>query len=196
MERRDPNKEERKDRGGGEPLGPEGQPGTPPQDIWQWGKGIILLVAMIWGLGVAAGALRATFLDGVNLIFHEAGHVIFAPLGTFLGILGGSLMQLLVPAACAYAFVLRGDALGSGLCGIWTGESLVGVAIYMADARRQALPLLGGEDVIHDWNFLLGRLGLLQWDVALAALARLGAGLLILASALLGILTIWARPAD
>jgi len=34
------------------------------------------------------------------------------------------------------------------------------------DARAQALPLLGGEDTLHDWNYILGRLSLLRWDQA------------------------------
>jgi len=32
-------------------------------------------------------------LDGANLIFHEAGHVIFAFFGEFLQFLGGSITE-------------------------------------------------------------------------------------------------------
>ncbi|MFZ2256380.1 MAG: hypothetical protein WAW59_07155 [Patescibacteria group bacterium] len=42
-----------------------------------------------------------------NLIFHEAGHVIFMPFGELLAILGGSLMQLIVPGVIVYVFLLR-----------------------------------------------------------------------------------------
>ena len=38
-------------------------------------------------------------LDDVNLAIHEAGHLVFAPLGDHPGVLGGSLFQVLVPVA-------------------------------------------------------------------------------------------------
>src|SRR5258705_269533 len=45
--------------------------------------------------------MNASFLHLVNLPFHEAGHYIFLPLGEFMTILGGSLMQVIVPIVCA-----------------------------------------------------------------------------------------------
>jgi hypothetical protein len=42
----------------------------------------------------------------------------------------------------------------------WTGQALTDVAIYAADGRARALPLLA-EGLIHDWHYILGRLGLL-----------------------------------
>jgi len=36
------------------------------------------------------------FIDGVNLLIHEAGHIIFMPFGEFISIAGGSLFQLIV----------------------------------------------------------------------------------------------------
>lgn len=154
----------------------------------RWLRAATLLAVGCWGLLVAMGRASWGFLDGVNLIFHEAGHPLFSMGGEFLGALGGSVMQILVPGVCAGAFLWRGDAFGAGLCGIWTGQSLVGVSIYMADARAQRLPLLGGDDVIHDWNYLLGRLGLLGWDRTLGGATAFVAGLLIAASAILGAL--------
>ena len=52
-----------------------------------------------------------SFLDGVDLIFHEAGHVMFAPLGDTLMLMGGSLFQVLVPAALAGVFFWRGEGV-------------------------------------------------------------------------------------
>ena len=46
----------------------------------------------------------------------------------------------------------------------------------MADARAQELPLLtvGDSDtVIHDWNYLFGRLGLLEQDTHIAHAVRI-----------------------
>ena len=44
-----------------------------------------------------------SFLHLINLLFHEAGHIIFSPFGQFMTMLGGSLMQVLVPIVCAGA---------------------------------------------------------------------------------------------
>ena len=50
----------------------------------------------------------------INLVFHEAGHILFAPFGSFMMSLGGSLLQVIVAAvqlmvgALVYSFfVLR-----------------------------------------------------------------------------------------
>jgi hypothetical protein len=70
-----------------------------------------LLALLVLGAMVLARGLTppesgvVAFLHLVNLVFHEAGHVIFGVLGRFLGILGGSLNQVLTPAICAGYFV-------------------------------------------------------------------------------------------
>jgi hypothetical protein len=46
----------------------------------------------------------------------------------------------------------------------------------MADARAQELPLItvgDGDYVIHDWNYLFGRLGLLDHDTQIAHAVRM-----------------------
>jgi hypothetical protein len=45
----------------------------------------------------------------------------------------------------------------------------------MADARAQDLPLLAAGDpefVIHDWNYLFGKLGVLEHDIQIASAVR------------------------
>jgi hypothetical protein len=53
----------------------------------------------------------------------------------------------------------------------------------MADAKKRALPLLGGDPTGHDWNYLLGHLGLLNWAQALGRLT-FGLGIVIIMIAL------------
>ena len=108
------------------------------------------------------------FLDGVNLAFHEAGHLFFAFFGQTLQFLGGTLGQLFFPLACWLHFRRRGDELGARVCLLWLAESGMYAAHYMGDARAQSLPLVGGH--IHDWNWLLTRAGLLEHCESLAAL--------------------------
>ena len=101
------------------------------------------------------------FLHGVNLIFHEAGHTILAGFGQFLHILGGSLMQVMVPAGIAAYFVMTDQRYAGAIALCWTAQNLWDVSIYIKDAQERSLPLLGGEGVLHDWHFLLLDLNLL-----------------------------------
>jgi hypothetical protein len=59
--------------------------------------GFIGLVGLYGGL-CALNPKTYRFLDRVDLVFHEAGHLIFGFFGEFIGILGGSLMQVLILA--------------------------------------------------------------------------------------------------
>lgn len=105
-----------------------------------------------------------TFIHGANLIFHEAGHIFFMVLGQFIGVLGGSLFQILVPAGITAYFVVTRQFFAAAVALCWTGQNFWDVSIYVKDAQSLALPLLGGENGFHDWNFLLNELGLLTQD--------------------------------
>lgn len=112
-------------------------------------------------------------LDSFNLIVHEAGHPIFAILGEFMGFAGGTLMQLLVPAAFLVSFFRQGQPFSSALMLFWLGQSLVNVSIYAGDAATMDLPLFGAGDRIHDWNWMLGELNLLGATPLIAGSFRL-----------------------
>ena len=131
-------------------------------------------------------------LDDVNLAIHEAGHVVFAPLGDHPGVLGGSLFQVLVPAAFAAYFLVRQDRFAASVVLAWVGASLGNVARYIADARAQELPLLGGENAIHDWWYLLIEWDLLAQDLVIARWVRL-AGALAFVIAVTGA-ALYSRP--
>lgn len=141
------------------PVGTAGLVGT------SLGFGLLFLIALTSEQG------WVPLLDGVNLLFHEAGHPIFGILGwETLTILGGTLMQLLVPLVVAASFWLRRDAHGAAVAGAWGFENLLNIARYVADARAQLLPLVGGGE--HDWADLLGRWGCLAQDAAIAQVIR------------------------
>ena len=131
--------------------------------------GFILAVGL-YGVLCAVNPKTYRFLDRVDVVFHEAGHLIFGLFGEFIGILGGSLMQVLIPAIVTGYFILYNQRWSGMVTLFWVGQSLFNVSVYVKDARAQALPLLGGEDVTHDWNWLLGRLHLLRWDQTLGNL--------------------------
>ena len=135
--------------------------------------GLLLLCHATWGW--------VPILDSANLAFHEAGHPIFGIFSSRLMVYGGTLMQLLIPAACVWECYRREQRYGFYVCLVWIGENLLNIARYMADARAHQLPLVGGlnpED-FHDWTEILSRWGLLNQDIALASLVRFGAVVLM-----------------
>lgn len=108
--------------------------------------------------------------DYANLMIHEIGHPAFSWAGYYTTILGGTLMQLLVPLACTAVFIRRGETTAVAATAFWTFENLLYVAAYMADARRSAIPLVGGDE--SDWTILFSHWGVLQHDVTIAGWTR------------------------
>jgi hypothetical protein len=128
-----------------------------------------------------AWSLQWHFIDGVNLLIHEAGHVVFRPFGEVMMIAGGSFFQVLLPAVFVGYFIWAKKYFSAALVLFWVGESILYVAIYAGDSMALQLPLVGGEDVIHDWNYLLGRYGMLKQTAQVAGLIRFVGTLTILA---------------
>ena len=110
-------------------------------------------------------------LDHANLLFHEAGHPLVGLFSTRLEPYGGTIGQLVFPCALAVSFWRKGHSLGFAAACIWFFENLFNIARYVADARALELPLVGGGD--HDWNTILTRWNLLQYDTRIAAALRL-----------------------
>lgn len=101
-------------------------------------------------------------LDNLTLVTHEAGHFFFQIFGRFLGVAGGSLLQLILPCILIWHFYVQDYRLGIQLSLLWLGQSFISVGIYAADARKRILPLLGDNIAGHDWHNMLGPLGLLD----------------------------------
>lgn len=126
-------------------------------------------VAALWAVVLTSDEGWVPILDSLNLVFHEAGHPIFGVFGHTVGFLGGTLMQLLVPLAVAAACWAKRQPAAIGLAGVWFFENFLNIARYMADARAQELPLVGGGE--HDWATLFGQWGLLTYDTSIARAA-------------------------
>ena len=100
------------------------------------------------------------FLDYANLAIHEAGHPLFGifaeenqvGFGYTLMILGGTLLELIVPAVCAFAFFFRRELTGVAFCLFWFFENFLYIGHYMATARTLDIQLVGAGD--HDWEIL------------------------------------------
>ena len=167
-------------------FGPRLHPTPPAARVrLNYFKAGFILAVGLYGVVCAVNPKTYRFLDRVDLVFHEAGHLIFGLLGEFIGVLGGSLMQVLIPAIVTGYFIRYNQRWSGMVTLFWVGQSLFNVSVYVKDARAQALPLLGGEDVLHDWNWLLAKLHLLRWDQAIGALIYM-AGLLAVVASVVG----------
>jgi len=111
------------------------------------------------------------FIDFVNLIIHEGGHFFFSWFGYTITILGGTLGELLVPLFCALYFFFHRETTGFAFSAFWFFENFLYIGTYMADARAQALPLVGSGD--HDWDILFGQWGLLAQDEKIGGTTRI-----------------------
>ena len=115
------------------------------------------------------------YMDLVFIPVHEGGHLLFRFFGEFVAVAGGTLLQLAVPVLLAAYFVFHRQVQGAAFCIFFFFEQFLPIATYMADARAQELPLLtvgDSDDVIHDWNYLFTKFGVLDHDTQLAHAMR------------------------
>jgi hypothetical protein len=144
---------------------------------------------LVYGFLCAWNTPESGMLDRVNLVIHEAGHLLFGWFGEFVMVIGGTVGQLFVPIAFTVYFFIQREFYSSSVSLFWTGQNFFSISVYMKDAQAMALPLVsvgGGEDTIHDWNYILSKIGLLRWDQVIGTIAYLTGILIITASVVWG----------
>lgn len=144
------------------------------------GRCAVFIVLIIWGFRFVISPLEdnyagQSFMHLVNLPFHEAGHIFFRFLGSFMASLGGTIGQFMMPLVCLAVFLFKTrDTFGASVALWWFGQNFFDIAPYINDARSLSLPLIGGNTGhsspygFHDWEYLLTESGLLQYDHAIA----------------------------
>jgi len=158
-------------------------------------KGRVVLLALfaLWGLRLSwmdyrDGELGGSIIHAPLLVFHEAGHAIFAIFGEWIRVLGGTLGQLLMPAILAGALLWKNrDPFGASI-GLWlVGVSVLDIAPYMFDAWEPRLSLLGGgtgNDSFHDWIYLFDSVNQLHHAQRIGAVTHaVGVAVVLLALA-------------
>jgi hypothetical protein len=148
-----------------------------------------LLVIAVYFFSCAIHPSTWHFIDGVNLIIHEAGHPIFSIFGEFIGILGGTITQLLIPCMFAFYFWWQAQYFEMAIIFFWIGQSLINVSVYLGDAVTMNLPLLGGETSIHDWSYLLGHIGVLDHATGISHSIYVVGLMIILTGMIIGFVT-------
>ena len=151
-----------------------------------YGRLIAYIFFLVWGwrlyaMDLSEAEINNSFMHLVVLPIHEAGHVLFIPLGKFMTILGGSLFQVLLPLILMASFVYgfggsRRDNFAAALMLWWAAMAIIDVAPYIWDAYDPKMMLLGGktgaESDGHDWQNILGDLGLIGRAHLIAGIAH------------------------
>jgi hypothetical protein len=131
-------------------------------DLTPKAKIALTLFLAIYGVIILRDPSTFRLLDNVDLAIHEAGHVFLGPFGEFVGFLGGTLFQLIVPLTFLGYFLYHGNRYAASVVLWWVAQNLWNISVYVKDARSMELPLVGGGE--HDWAYILGELGLLHRD--------------------------------
>ncbi|PIQ88458.1 MAG: hypothetical protein COV72_08235 [Candidatus Omnitrophica bacterium CG11_big_fil_rev_8_21_14_0_20_42_13] len=143
--------------------------------------------------------MHSDILGWLNWGIHELGHIIFSPFGQFMGITGGEITQFSAPILGMVNFWRQRDFFSIALCFGWLSCSLFKTAAYVADARSislpMAVPFYSGGDIIHDWNYILTRMGLLDYDIALAVFIKIIASFAMFACFIFGGWLLWRMGA-
>ena len=163
-----------------------------------YGRCTALVFCFVWGwrlyaMDVSTGEMGGSFMHLIVLPIHEAGHVLFVPFGRFMTVLGGSLLQVLLPLVLMASLVFgfggsRRDNFAAALMLWWAAAAIIDLAPYIWDAFDPKLMLLGGstgaESDGHDWQNILGDLGLLKRAHLIGGIAhQLGLAVMLLAYA-------------
>ena len=155
----------------------------------RWRTALTLVLA-IYGYLCLRNPGEYRWLDSLDLAIHETGHLVLGFDGETLAILGGTLFQLLVPAAFVVALWRAGDRHGATVPLWWMGQNCWNISVYVRDARSQELPLVGGGE--HDWAILLANWDWLRRDHALADAVHL-LGVVLYLAAIIGGWTLLRR---
>lgn len=154
----------------------------------------------IYFLWIAYDPMQGSFLDLVDLPIHETGHLFFRILGEFMGIAGGSLFQVIFPAAFVAYFIWKYKYYSAAIVLFWVGQSILNVYVYAQDAVVMQLVLTSGftgsEGSFHDWNYMLTSLGLLNYTKPIAGLVRLVGTFTIFAAAAASVFYSFQTPVE
>ncbi|MFH2069496.1 MAG: hypothetical protein ABII89_08585 [Candidatus Omnitrophota bacterium] len=163
----------------------------------QWSRGrnfFLRLPLLLWMIYTLVRHLSnpeyQSIIKPLNLGLHELGHFAFMGLGQFWGIAGGSIVQLLIPIFAILMFLRQPDFFAISFTLAWLSTNFFDIAAYIGDAVEMTLPLVspfGGENTIHDWNYLLTSLNLLERCQAISNLARFLGVITMLAGIIFGI---------
>jgi len=125
-----------------------------------------LFEVMHFQLGSDSTPLIVAPFQMLDFGIHELGHIIFGFMPPVIVAAMGVGSEVLFPLTVAGTAFWYKQYFTGAMCLSWVGLAMRSGGQYMADARSQSIPLvsISGDGAIHDWNFVFGKLGLLQQD--------------------------------
>ena len=126
-------------------------------------KILFILGLFVWGIFGLVDIQNLAYINAVDLMIHEGGHFIFFFMPDFFRFFAGTMMQILIPNLFLFYFMGKRSFYSASVMLFWIAVNLFDVSIYIKDTRKMELPLLF-QGAIHDWNHMLGRLNLLNFD--------------------------------
>ncbi len=82
------------------------------------GRAVLLLFFVYIGVRHIFDVTYHSLFDGLNLIIHEGGHLLFSYGGEFIGFAGGTILQLIAPVGSAVMFARQRDYFAISACGV------------------------------------------------------------------------------
>jgi hypothetical protein len=145
-------------------------------------------------LGFSSNTNSNIVLGGMYFIefgVHEVSHLVTAFLPPILCATAGSIGEVSFTVLMAVAAYRAKSYMALGFTLLWVMLAANSAGIYMADARAQQLQLVGaGPDPKHDWNFVFGQLGWLDWDTFIGTFVRVMGDFAGVAALIIGILIV------
>jgi hypothetical protein len=128
---------------------------------------------------------------------HEASHIVTAWLPQIICAAAGSIGEMSFTILIAVAAWREKSYFALSFALLWVMLAMNSAGIYMADARAQKLQLIGlGPEPRHDWNFVFGQLGWLDWDTVIGGSVRFVGDVVGLVGLAIGLILIIKMIAD
>jgi hypothetical protein len=134
--------------------------------LWPPARTVLIAGAAVYFISIRG---EYTLIDNFDLIIHEAGHALLRIFGETIHMLGGTLMQIMIPSLLLiYAFKNRMTVFGQ-LTLLLLSQNFINISVYAADAQDRKLRLFGPPGAKHDWYFLLTKYDILEYhqDIAM-----------------------------
>ncbi len=142
-----------------------------------WPRALFLLWAVVNGLSFFEDPGHVSLIYWLDFGIHEMGHVLTRPFFPHsLYVASGTLAQIGVPIAAVFMFRRQDDLFAAyPFCLVWIATNLYYTSWYVADARAGSIPSapIFGEPTSSDWAYMLGKMGVLDWDRSIARFLEL-----------------------
>ena len=115
-------------------------------------------------------------LDYVSVFVHRMGHTIWGTLMSNTGYyMGGIFFQLMIPLALVEFFRRRSNPFHTAVACGFLCTNFLWLSRYVEGAQDGTFPRGLGQELLHDWQFILETLGMLQFSGNIAWLMHAGA---------------------